>query len=528
MALPLGRTTPRLFTPPLRELTPDTSYGFAVVAFARDVLLEPLDPWQEWLAVRVGELLPDGRPRFRQVLVIVARQQGKTHLLKVLTLFWQFVQALPLIVGMSTNLDYARESWEKAVETAESVPILTAMLARNGVRKANGEQQMKTVDRARYKIAASNRKGGRSLTIWRLVLDELREHHDWSAWNAAVPATNAVPAAQVFAITNQGDDRSVVLDTLRQGALAFVEAWETADDGTRTAVAAELLESGSSSTAAQWGDPRLGIFEWSAPDGCEIDDPDALAAANPNAGRRTDWDTLLGPARRIKANGNQEEIAGWRTEIMCQRVRQLDAAIDPEAWQRAARPRPFTDLERTRLALCLDVSPDQRHATLVAAAAGGDGKVRLEIVAAWEGLEAPRLAAAALPGWVAKVKPRAFGWFPTGPAAAVAADVKDRGDRRWPPRGVEVAEITGEAPAVCMGFANAVLADEIHQPDDPLLNAHAAGAAKLWAGDRWRFARRGAGHCDALYAAAGAAHLARTLPQGLGKPRVVLPRSVRR
>jgi hypothetical protein len=34
-----GRVEPRIFTPPLRELTPETSYGFAVIEFARDVLV---------------------------------------------------------------------------------------------------------------------------------------------------------------------------------------------------------------------------------------------------------------------------------------------------------------------------------------------------------------------------------------------------------------------------------------------------------------------------------------------------------
>jgi phage terminase large subunit-like protein len=64
--------------------------------------------------IHAGELLPDGRPRFRTVLVLVARQNGKTHALKVLGLYWQFVEMWPLILGMSTNLDYAREAWEKA------------------------------------------------------------------------------------------------------------------------------------------------------------------------------------------------------------------------------------------------------------------------------------------------------------------------------------------------------------------------------------------------------------------------------
>src|SRR3954463_6298283 len=86
----LGRIEPRVFTPPMRELTPETSYGFDVIAFARDVLNRPLDPWQEFVVIHACELLEDGRPRFRKVLVIVSRQQGKTELGVVLTLYWLF------------------------------------------------------------------------------------------------------------------------------------------------------------------------------------------------------------------------------------------------------------------------------------------------------------------------------------------------------------------------------------------------------------------------------------------------------
>jgi hypothetical protein len=58
-----GRTEPRLFTPPLRELTPETSFGFDVIEFAEDIGW-PLDPWQQWAVIHMGELKEDGTPRF--------------------------------------------------------------------------------------------------------------------------------------------------------------------------------------------------------------------------------------------------------------------------------------------------------------------------------------------------------------------------------------------------------------------------------------------------------------------------------
>ena len=46
-----GRTEPRLWTKPLRELTPATSLGFEVIDYARQILHIELYPWQQWLLI---------------------------------------------------------------------------------------------------------------------------------------------------------------------------------------------------------------------------------------------------------------------------------------------------------------------------------------------------------------------------------------------------------------------------------------------------------------------------------------------
>src|SRR5690606_31377615 len=114
----LGSVTPRLWTPPLRELTPETSYGFDFNWFCDEVVGEPNDPWQEWLSIHAGELLADGRPRFRTVLVLVARQQGKTSWARKLILFWMFVERVPSILGTSTDRSYAKKCWVEVCQMA--------------------------------------------------------------------------------------------------------------------------------------------------------------------------------------------------------------------------------------------------------------------------------------------------------------------------------------------------------------------------------------------------------------------------
>jgi phage terminase large subunit-like protein len=57
-----------------------------VIEFARLFLGLELRPWQKWLLIHALELTPDGRYRFRKVVIIVGRQNGKTKLIEVLAL----------------------------------------------------------------------------------------------------------------------------------------------------------------------------------------------------------------------------------------------------------------------------------------------------------------------------------------------------------------------------------------------------------------------------------------------------------
>jgi hypothetical protein len=318
----LGKITPRIWTKPLIQgppgpcgcgcaLTRATSEGFEVEDFARDVLLHPLDLWERWLVIHGMELLPNGWPRFRQMVVLVARQNGKTELLVILSIYWMWKRRVGLVLGTSTKLDYSRESWLKVVKRVRHTPTLAPdIAARGAVRSVNGEQEVTTPWDSRYKIAAANEEGGRSLTVNRLVEDELRQHHDYSAHEAAENAMNAVDDAQAWAISNEGDDKAVVLHDFYDSGLAFINTGE--------------------------GDERLGLFVWSAPLGCDLEDVEATAQANPNLNRRIMWANLVGKARRAKLKGGEAE-AKYRTEVLCQRVRSMKSGpVSEDAWAESA------------------------------------------------------------------------------------------------------------------------------------------------------------------------------------------------
>lgn len=478
----LGSTTPRIWTRPLVDgepgpcgcgcaLTPETSLGFQAEEFAREIVGLELLSWQRWWLIHALELRPDGSFRFRTVLTLVARQNGKTHLLKVLALYMMYMAKARLVLGAAQSLETAKESWTGAVELAEDVDDLAAEIAPNGVRRANGDIQFQLISGARYRISAATRSAGRGLSVDLLVLDELREHRTWEAWGALTKTTMARPNALIVGISNAGDDQSVVLNSLRSTAIA-----ET--------------------------DETLGLFEYSAPDGCELDDPAAMAQANPGLGRTVSQSSLLSALAT-------DPPAVYRTENLCMRVDALDAAVDLASWKAGADPSADLGSVRSRVAACVDVAPDGAHVTLAGAAVLDDGKVRTEVLAAWSSTEAARRE---LPALLRRIAPAAVGWFPSGPAAAIVADL-----RSVVPDGIEIKGT--DVTEACQGFSDLVSSRSLLHSDDPLLNAHIAGTAKLRTGDGWRFSRKGVSHVDAAYASAGAVHVARTLPAPVRRPK---------
>lgn len=512
----LGSTTPRLAPTPLVTGAPgacpcgvcaldeESSYGFEVIDFARDVLRMPLDPWQEYIVIHAGELLPDGRPRFKKILLIVSRQQGKSFLLLVLTLFWMFVEQWELIVGQHVSVAKARGVWEAAIKIANRIPDLAVDSLKP--RRDNNDPHWMTTFGSKYMVEAANENGGRGGSVDRLVVDEVRQQRTWAAYDAAKPTLNAKPYGQGWWITNQGDSRSVVVIGMRKTGIANIDAEKAGEDAI---------------------DPQMALFEYSAPRGSNPLDPQVIAMACPNVNRRVSMREILGDAMAAMESGDQDKINGYLTEILCMFVPSLDGAVSPAGWELGRQPDATSLAEhRGRLALVPELSPDRQHSSINVAAVMPDGKVRVEVIASWSGMFAAAELRRGLPGWVRKVKPKKLGWIPGGPAAAIGAELADA--KRFNVPGLEIEEIRGEVSQVCMGFAELVeVGDILHsgqQDQQDLLSKQVLGSAKLWTGDVWRFSRKGEGHCDAAYGVAGAAHLARTMPPvrgGRGKLRIV-------
>ncbi len=447
-------------------------------------------------------MLPDGTERFRYRLILAARQNGKSEIVVGLVPYWMFVERVEGVLAASTKVPMAKKLWGKTRKVIKNCDLVK-LLGKTWYREANGEVELWTPERtargepwdSHYAIDASNEEGGRSLTLNRLIIDELRHHYDYKAWGALVRTMGAVEGSHAWLLSNAGSDRSIVLNNLRDGAV------EELPDGTEVAR----------------NDPDTNLFlaEWSSERGADPTDVHALGQANPNMNRRGQKSKDLVADAQLAVDAGGEALTEYQTEVMCIRVKVLNPAVDPGAWSQCLDPGPITDRRRT--AMVLDVSLDLLHATLYAAVVEASGRTRVDFVRDWAGPGCGDRAVAALPGLLADMRPAMMGWLPNGPAAALGAKLKDRGVPGWPPLGVTVEEIRGEVAAVCMGLAELVAAGKIAHSADPLLDAQVGAAEKLRRGDVWVFARAGEGHVDAVYAAAGAVHLARTMPPALGK-----------
>ena len=138
-----GKTEARIFTEPLRKLTEKTSIGFAMIDYAESVLGKTLYPWQKWFLIRAfeveGDVTEEWRFRFRVIVLMVSRQNGKTTISEVIASFFQNILDAPNIFGTSLSLEKAEEVWEAVIKDQEENKSLAKMIdyvaRRNGGKK---------------------------------------------------------------------------------------------------------------------------------------------------------------------------------------------------------------------------------------------------------------------------------------------------------------------------------------------------------------------------------------------------------
>ena len=361
----MGYTEPRIWTPPLRELTPETSLGFACIEYATTVLGKNLYPWQEWALIHMleitGDLGSEWHFRYRTVLIMVSRQCGKTVLSEVVASFFLNVLYVDSIFGTSLSLDKAEEVWEAVINDQEAIPELSAEIDR--VSRTNGNKRLILTGLRQYKVGAPTRRAGRGDSNDLVMLDELREHRDWEAWAAAAASINAKPNGLIVCFSNAGDPDSIVLRQLREQAIAAIKGTESEDFG---------------------GDvdaTTLGLFEWSAPEEAETDDMEALAQANPALG----YGYLT--ERALMSNRQTFPESKFRSECMCQQVETILPQPFPDGAWNAGVDEASQIAPTSEIMYGIDMSQDRRWTTIAACGMREDGNYHIEVIARRVGTE---------------------------------------------------------------------------------------------------------------------------------------------
>lgn len=364
-----GKTEPRIWTPPLRELTPETTLGYDMVDFSRNVLgIEPL-PWQQWLFVHAFEIVGDfggeWHLRFRVALVLVARQNGKTYITKLIALFFLYMLGVSLILGTAQDLGQAEETWEATVNEAMEHEDLSAEIVKT--YNGKGSKELRLTGYRRYKVATPNEKNTRGKSADLVFLDELRTHKTFDAWAAASKTIKARISAIVWCISNAGNGSSVVLRHLRKQAHRLIGD----PDGIVAESEGSDPEEMTEDELAALG--SIAIFEWSAPLGCDKWDREAWAQANPSLG----YGFLTEDAIASDCVSDPED--DFRIEDLCQWITATTAPPFPVGAWEAGKDEKSLIAPDSPLKFGVDVSADRKHAAIVVCGERADHHWHVEV-----------------------------------------------------------------------------------------------------------------------------------------------------
>ena len=473
----LGYEQPRIYTPPLRELTPDTTLGYEVIAFAESVLGMKLHPWQKWLFIHALEIidLDDGSwvLRFRTVVVLVGRQNGKTTMGAVLSLFFLYALRSGLIIGTAQDLEQAEDTWAMCVDIAEADEELSEQIAH--IWRTNGAKRLQLTGGRDYRVKASTRKAGRGKSADLVLLDELREHQNFESYAALSKTGIAKKSALLWCISNAGDGTSVVLRHLRMKAHAALGDPDgiVAATGDAQSVPDEMLE-----------DSAIGIFEWSANPNLPITSTEAWRQANPSLGY-----TITERAIRASCADDPEDV--FKTECLCQWV---TAAVTPPfpigAWEKGI-DNDSQIAPDSPLWWGVDISDDRNRSSIAVCGLTHERKHHVELVEYRPGV-------GWLQGWFAERAPRYHGMKVAlqvkGAPVAAMADIIGAVDgvEIVPCYGADVAGWCGrlwDAVAACDDESESDSVPIIHRSQPALdLAANIAATRPLgdgaWAWDR--------------------------------------------
>jgi hypothetical protein len=322
-----GVQTPRIHS----KLTDLPSKGQDMIDLATELGINLME-WQRYVCIHGHKVRDDGRWAHSELGLIMARQQGKSTLMMLRILTGMFVWGEGLQLASAHRLTTSLETFRQIVGLIETNPRLEKEVKK--IRWQHGAEEIELFGNRRFVVKAAN-NAARGLSKPETIhLDELREYKDEDAWSSMRYSMMAAKNPQVWIYSSAGDQHSVILNKLRERALA----------------------------SATTNDP-IGWFEWSAEPDAPILLPsgeinwDAFAQANPSLGITIHPDNL-----KAVINDPPDIV---RTEVLAQWVDTINSAIDAQKWGLCQTdPIPLDPEAPTWLGL--DLSPDRKFGALVA------------------------------------------------------------------------------------------------------------------------------------------------------------------
>ena len=363
-----GATKPRVHSPLLKGKTRANE----IIEMVERLKMDKLMPYQEFILKDMMMVDKKNNYRRKTSLLLISRQNGKSHLGRVRVIWGMFYGDEKKIIIMSANRATSLMLFREIAWIIESTPELKAMT--KVIRYANGGERIELLNGATLDVISDNSSSPRGRTADFLWIDEIREISE-DGYKAAVPVTRARANAQTFLTSNAGDVFSSVLNSLVE-------------------------------RAKEYPPETFGYYEYSAPQYCKIDITldsfwqDAVVPSNPALGYIITKESI----EEAIATASTETT---RTETLCQFVDSLQS------------PWPFGILEDTSdntLEIAVgaytifgfDVSPSRRNASLVAGQLLPDGRIGIGIMQTWSSQVAvdDLKIAAEIKGWCDLFHPR--------------------------------------------------------------------------------------------------------------------------
>lgn len=433
--------------------------------FAQVWLGHSLMPWQQYVADVSGELTPEGRPRYKLVVVTVPRQAGKSHL--AMAQVGERMLSVPQFRAWytaQTGQDAADQFLKFADDTVAGTPLERVMRTLRG----NGRQVMRSPNGSTLRPHPPTEAAMHGKQSDRSDIDEgwaFPDYHGDQLLQAIAPTQLTRPMSQVVIWSAGGTAASTWL--------------------------AQLVARGRA------GDPGMAYFEWGIPDDLDVNDLEAVASHHPAIGHTMDLDAMRALRTLLTDDSEFARAAGNRwTEV-------IGGAIPADQWRDAQHgaemPVGVTGWGVSRAA-------DGSHVAVAAATELPDGRVLVELVD-----ELPAHGAAA--AIKAQVGSDTVAVSRAGASAGLA-------DSLALLSGLRLESITSQAEsAACQNVADALEARAwLVRPHASLDAARDVVGKRRTTGGGFVWANTGEGSIAGLEAITWATHALRHRVPSVGKP----------